>query len=272
MSLVRAFTTRRNKTPVVEMHDGLPQLGRAASQRAGKPVNRHQISSPLALLSTSNVTLNNAESIVGTSPIEFQGYSSNSSTSGDDSDISIGSDGTVTDASSVDESPMRSEPEPNHLSCYFKPAVDTGNPSPTSSPTGSARTSLEAPKLPQRVPSHSKKAHETLHRKRTIQRIMSPPPSSYREVSRTSTEIFNPSTNSSFVESTRDSPFGNELAQLEEVAEEFGAVVRDAEDSEDAMVMQSHSLAHFAASDYLNEIQSLINNAFADETSSPAWI
>ncbi|WPH02626.1 Hypothetical protein R9X50_00549100 [Acrodontium crateriforme] len=272
MSLVRALTTRRSKPALAAsgMPESVPYIGRAASQRAGKPVVRAQISAPLALLSTSNMGFNNAEAIAGTSPIEFRGYSSSSSNSGDESDSSMLSSETVTDASSIDQSPLRCEPEPNHLSCYFKPAVDTQSPTP--SPRSSSRASLDTPKLPTRVPSHSKKAHETLHRKRTIQRIMSPPPSSSHEVSRrASSEFFNPSTNSSFVEA--QSPFGNELAQLDEVAEEFGAVMRDAEDSEDAVVMQTYSLAHFSASDYLSEIQGLISETFfADEMSAPAWI
>lgn len=271
MSLARAFTTRRAKP---EMQISAPMyIGRAASQRGGKPVNRMQISSPVALISTSNALLNNAEDIAGTSPIEIRSVSSGSSitsNSGEESDASTDSFhscDTVTDASSVDESPLRTEPEPNHLSCYFKPAVDTQVNSPSQSPMHSASSSLDTPDVPQRVPSHSKKAHEHLHRKRSVQRMLSPPPSARKaahDFARNSTEMFSAST-TSFVEAPKESPFGRELAQLDEVAEEFGHVVRDAEAEADMACMQSRDLAHFAASDYLSEIQSLIYDTFEEE-------
>jgi len=262
---MRAFTTRRRQP---EAGNTSPLfIGRAASMRAGRPVIRAKISSPVALVSTSNALLNHAEDIIGTTPIEIRSVSpgsSASSTNGDDSDASsnsIHSSETVTDASSVDESP--SPIEPNHLSCYFKPAVDTQTKSPSRSPSISARPSFDAPRIPQRVPSHSKKAHETLHRKRSVQRIMSPPSTSYGESARarSSADMFS----SAFVEAPKESPFGNELAQLQEVAEEFGQVVCNAEADEEAMFLQSHGLAHFAASDYMSEIQSLIYETFGDE-------
>lgn len=263
MSLARAFTTKRNKE---EMQITGPMfIGRAATQRGGRPVNRAQISSPMALLSTSNALLNNAEDIAGTSPIENRSASSGSSinsSSAEDSDGSsrrngsIHSDDTITDASSVDESPLRTEPEPNHLSCYFKPAVDTHS----RSPSYSARPSMEStPSLPQRVPSHSKKAHETIHRKRSIQRMLSPPPTSRRSEGSSSPTI------DTFVEAPKEGPFGRELAQLDEVAEEFGHVVRDAETEADLVCMKKHNLAYFHASDYLNDIQGMIYEAFAEE-------
>lgn len=207
-------------------------------------------------------------------------YSSPSSS--DDSDAgndSIHSNETVTDASSVDDTPVKTEPEPNHLSCYFKPAVDTGHTRTASQATSEisrpslaiseiSRPSLDgSPKIPQRVPSHSKRAHENLHRKRSIQRMLSPPPSrdGHREMTRTSAEIFAQSTAGIFVEIPSENPFGKELAQLEQVAEEFGHVVRDAEADADAVFMRKHGLARFAASDYMFEIQSLIHDMFAEE-------
>ncbi|RMX81779.1 hypothetical protein D0869_06555 [Hortaea werneckii] len=274
MSIARAFTTRRQQKP--EMHITSPMhIGRAATQRGGRPVNRSQISAPKVLLSTSNVQLNNAEHIAGASPIENRSFSSGSSvmsSSAEDSDgssrgnASVHSNDTITDASSVDESPMRTEPEPNHLSCYFKPAVDTHARSPSQSPSHSARPSLETPSIPQREPSHSKKAHETLHRKRSVQRMFSPPPTA-REHRRSPTQ-------ESFVEAPKEGPFGRELAQLDEVAEEFGHVVRDAETEADLASMKKHDLAYYAASDYLSEIQSMIYSTFEGEpTGGPAgWI
>lgn len=269
MSLARAFTTRRNKP---EMEISTPMfIGRAASQRAGKPVIRAQISSPMALVSTSNVMLNKAHHIAGTSPIDMRNVSSGSSvvsSSSEDSDTSTGSlhsRDTITDASSVDESPI--QPEPNHLSCYFKPSVDTQTKtSPAHSPSSSTRPSLDTPRLPQRIPSHSKKAHEHLHRKRSVQRMLSPAATA-REAFRDNIEsaaMFSP-TKSSFVEAPKESPFGRELAQLDEVAEEFGNVVRDAEAEADFKVMKAYDLAQYGASDYMSEIHSLILATFEEE-------
>ncbi|EME44058.1 hypothetical protein DOTSEDRAFT_71757 [Dothistroma septosporum NZE10] len=253
MSLVRALTTRRAKP---EGLANIQHIGRAASQRAGKPVHRSQISSPVVLVSSSNPLSYEAPDIVGTKPIESRKVSSESSAasshSGDESDASTLSINSNTDASSVDCSPVSSEPEPNHLSCYFK----------TSSSDSSARTSLDAPVIPRRVPSHSKKAHERLHRKRSVQRLMSPPSSVI--LRRDSTDMFRA------VEAPKENPFTGELAQLDEVAEEFSHAVRDAEADADATYMTTHDLAHFGASDYLAEIHSLIYDTFLAE--EPSWI
>lgn len=264
MSLMRAFTTRRNKRDLQVIPS--PTLGRAASQRAGKPVSRSQISSPVALLSSTNVLSYEAPNLPGTFPIESM--SSASSVSGEDSDTSTlsheshESRDTVTDASSVDMSPISSEPEENHLSCYFKPAVNTQ--APSRSPSTASRATFDAPLVPKRVPSHSKKAHESAHRKRSIQRILSPPSSIH-----TSETTFSPSL-PAFVEAPTETPFGSELAQLDEVAEELGQVVRDVEADEDACFMQAHGLASFAASEYMLEIQDLIYSTFTADNA--AWL
>ena len=258
----------------------------------------------MALVSTSNMHVLNAQLIAGTSPIEIRTVSTSSTTSSssDDSDTSIGSIETMTDASSIDDSPIRAEPEPNHLTSYFKPAVDTRKHSPTHSQStgGSSRPSLDTPRLPHRAPSHSKRAHEGLHHKRSIQRVLSPPPIRKVDAARSSTEMFGglsktlspPPTKTTFLDAPRKStaiigiatpqtatfpevppipevpkedPFGKELAHLEEVAQGFGQVVRSAEADADAIYLESHGLANFGASDYMWEIQSLIHAMFADE-------
>ncbi|KAK4498694.1 hypothetical protein PRZ48_009204 [Zasmidium cellare] len=248
MSLVRAFTTRRNKPD----HLDNIHIGRAASQRQGRPVNRIQISSPVVLLSSTNALSYDAPDIAGTAPIggsrDFSASSSRSSQEG--SDASTFDISSNTDASSIENSPISPEPEPNHLSCYFK----------QSSPTLQSRASFDAPSIPQRVPSHSKKAHERVHRKRSVQRMMSPPTS----IVRNSTEMFKP------IEQPQENPFGNELAQLDEVAEELSSAVRDAEAEEDAAYMESHGLARYDADSYLAEIHSLIDETYHAE--EPIWI
>lgn len=268
MSLVRAFTTRRNRsenmTPI--------RVGRAASQRNGKPVSRSQISSPLALVSTTNMLSYNAPSIAGTAPIQvcdtsFTSSSASSEHSVEDSDgssnRSLRSHDT-TDASSIDESAPVS-PEPNHLSCYFKPNVETGSPkslSRSNSVISTSSSSLDTPRLPQRAASHSKKAHERLSRKRSVQRMISPPSSSH-EMRPDSAGMFS----SASVEAPErgSNPFMKELAQLDEVAEELGHVVRDAEAEAETAFLQSAGLAAFSSNDYLNEIHGLISSQFDDE-------
>jgi hypothetical protein len=258
MSLVRAFTTRGKKTEA-----SVRPMGRAASHRNGKPVVRAQISSPVALVSTTNMLSYSAPDINGSNHRDFSS-STASSTSGEESDAStnsIHSNDTNTDMSSIDES---SCPSPNHLSSYFKPAVDTSFNSPNQSPRLSAAASFEAPILPRRAPSHSKHAHESLSRKRSVQRLQSPPTSAY------ASSEFTPSLSAS-VEAPRDNPFGKELEQLDEIAEEFGQTVRNAEYDADTAYMRSRNLGAFAASDYLNEIHGLIAETFEEQHEAAAW-
>lgn len=177
MSFARAFSTRRDKPEMEPIY-----VGRAATQRGGRPVIRTQISSPMALVSTSNVHLYTAQRIAGTSPIEIRKVSQSSidSSSSDESEASFSSaqsNGTITDASSIDDSPISTSPEPNYLTSYFKSTVvkSTRSRSETQSSTESNDPDA-TPRLPQRAPSHSKAAHEVLHRKRSLQRMLSPPP------------------------------------------------------------------------------------------------
>jgi hypothetical protein len=62
-------------------------------------------------------------------------------------------------------------------------------------------------------------------------------------------------------------PFGKELAQLDEVAEEFGQVVRSAERDADEVYMEAHGLEKFDAGDYMSEIQGLLLEMFVEERS-----
>lgn len=70
---------------------------------------------------------------------------------------------------------------------------------------------------------------------------------------------------SSFVEAPTENPFGNELAQLDEVAEEFGQVVKSVERDADTVYMDSHDLARFSASEYMFDIQNLVHDMFRDD-------
>ena len=100
-----------------------------------------------------------------------------------------------------------------------------------------------------------------MHRKLSVQRLMSPPTS----IVRNSAEMFWP------VEAPQESnPFGSELAQLDEVAEELSHAVRDAETEADVTYMESHGLAQYDAASYMDEIHSLIYETYHAE--EPVWI
>ncbi|KAK4993236.1 hypothetical protein LTR50_000581 [Elasticomyces elasticus] len=280
MSLARAFTTRR-KRPEGIATSGF--LSRTFSQKspAPSPSIRHKISSPVALISTTNVLSYNAPDIVGTSPIEsrngfFSSSSVSSHSSADDSDASSTSEhsrDTVTDASSIDESPTL---EPNHLSCYFKPSVETsGLLSRSNSVLSTGRPSFDsgAPIVPQRAASHSKKAHEVLSRKRSIQRIAAPPTSA-REMSWPSAESLSGGAAAAVVDVAAH-PFGKELEQLNEIAEEFGSAVRDAEADADRSCIEARDLAVYGANEYVTEIGALLEKVFDGDSPFAAeagWI
>lgn len=66
-------------------------------------------------------------------------------------------------------------------------------------------------------------------------------------------------------------PFGRELEQLEEIAEEFGGAVRDAEREADLAVMREKGLRRFCADDYMREIEPLVVDAFQVQQ-SVVWI
>jgi len=71
-----------------------------------------------------------------------------------------------------------------------------------------------------------------------------------------------------------DHPFGRELEQQNEVVEEFGGVVRDAETEADNYIKRSKNLAAFCAADYLSEIRPLFSHRFAikHQPAPMAWI
>lgn len=239
-------------------------------------IDRSKISSPLALVSTTNMLSYNAPDIAtmgrAASPSAATAHSS-----GDDSDHSVStrsrasshsSRDTLTDASSVESSPT--SPAPNHLSGYFaEPSKQVRRTASTNSigprqvqeqPAGAA------PEIPQRALSHSKRAHERLAHKRSLQNLSRSSLGSQRQShdQRSSIDMF------SATIQEEDHPFGKELEQLNEVVEEFGGVVRDAEMEEDLTVMRRRDLANFCASEYLAEIQPLSSIRFG--AAPMAWI
>lgn len=255
-TLTRAFT-KRNKRPVITPPTSAPT--RAASTRTG-PINRHQISSPVELLSTTNVLAYDAPDIPGLSSTTKIVHSSSASSmdSGNDSDSSpahsSASSVTTLDNSFGECSP--SPVEPNHLSLYFQ----TPGRSSTSSRQSSASSDADAPPIPSRAMSHTRRSHQAIARKRSQAR-MSPPPniistSPSVDSSRTSVDMF---TNK--VEANH--PFGAELEQVNELAEDFAAREVIVMDEEEQFLM-SHGLRKFGAEDYVMEIEGLFQAVFED--------
>lgn len=60
-------------------------------------------------------------------------------------------------------------------------------------------------------------------------------------------------------------PFGQELAQVTELAEEYGAQPLTKIDQEDFDYIESHGLVRHAAEDYLSDVQSLVTSFFNDK-------
>ena len=252
-SLSRAFTTRRSKNPSDAGTSSLPQRSLTNKYSFPSGTVKHKISAPVELLSTTNMLSYNAPDI-------YSSTRSRSSSSGSESNNSshspqnISTPLTSADTSSIESSPT--SPKPNHLSCYF------GAPSRTSA------SSDEAPKIPQRVPSHTKRSAEAIARKRSLSRMSAPKNS--LSTARSSINMF--STN---VETVDTHPFGHELAQVSELVEEYGISAQKLEiiDPEEQDLL-SRGLYKFRAEDYVSEIHGLFLNAFGEAKAPmpPMWI
>lgn len=177
-------------------------------------------------------------------------------TSGDDSDISRSFQSSPD--TSVDGSPIESRPtslETNHLSDYFQIG-------PLDSIVGQTRkgsdSSTDGPAIPKRAPSHTKASHRAMAQKRSQARI-SPP-------------VTMPKAQENVVSVGSSHPFGKELEQVNEVAEEFG--VRDDLFEEEEQLLKERGLLKFEVQDYISEIEGLFGGVFEDKllSMSPAWI
>lgn len=245
MELARALTSRKRHGLDLS-HRG---PARAASMRTrGGSIKRSAISPPVELLSTTNVLAYNAPNIYGLS---------------DDSDSSLAFSGSSRatspeTSSSDDSSPMT----PNHLTSYFPSSGDSTGTRGSKDSIGS-----DSPTVPQRALSHTKKSHQALARMRSASKTIQPPISIHASLSSPAgTDIF-----SSKAEA--DHPFGAELAQVNEVAEGFGARDILVVDEEEQFLM-NRGLCKFGAEDYVDEIQGLFGGSFNNPFSpfGSAWI
>ncbi|KAF2707771.1 hypothetical protein K504DRAFT_470126 [Pleomassaria siparia CBS 279.74] len=272
MSLARAVTKRMKRSDA-PAKTTTPSRNKSVNV-ATLQIDRAKISSPVVLLSTTNMLSYDAPDI---SSLGLPSSSSISSThSVDDSDqdtvrsrsSSHGSRDTLTDASSVSSSPT--SPAPNHLSEYFAAGAKVPRKYASSSSLQQRASGIVSPipEIPERALSHSKRAHERLAQKRSLQNMKPSSVRSSRE-HRASIDFFR-----STIKEEESQPFGKELEQLNEVAEEFVSVVRNAEMDADMAAIHEHGLAMFGAADYLQEIRPLYSNRFGYSRvpGSMAWI
>ena len=245
MALVRAFTKRTKR------HDSSPPSPShmTSGKRNEGTIDRNTISSPVELISTTNVLVYDAPDIYGSSSSTSSSDSEADSPSGSLHTADTSPDGSATDS-------PRGSLEPNHLSCYFQA------PSRSSSSVGSyhqSNTSLDAnvPAVPQRALSHTKKTHQNVARKRSLSR-MTPPPNSLGNTiyARSSFDMFSG-------KAEPNHPFGKELEQVNELAEEFG--ISDVTVLNEEEYLMSNGLIKYGAEDYMVEIQELLGGVFEDK-------
>jgi hypothetical protein len=272
-----------------------------------RPIDPKNISAPVQLLSTTNMLTYNAPDIA---VIQAQRKASSSVSSGsssqasaDESDasstLSRSRDTHLTDTSSVGSISPVTSPQSEKRIAYFEstPSVKGASTLRRSISTLEIRhqnpteehaldpSRSESPAIPQRHPSRSKRSHADLTKKRSLQTIpaasitrthsVGSAASAQKQVDRSSIDFFNGTVNNSTSSpATTAHPFGKELEQLDEVAEEFSGAINDVEVANDLEVMCQRCLVRFCAADYMAEIAPLFDNFSSSYLGVPAmaWI
>ncbi|KAJ5239653.1 hypothetical protein N7468_004272 [Penicillium chermesinum] len=256
-TLTRAFT-KRSKRP--EVSAPMPFRGdekiKSHTRFNSGSIKRGNISGPVQLISSTNALVYDAPDLDLGSP---NSSSASSLRSRGDSDVAISPQSYASSITTPDSSPHDAFPVDAH---YFPKHVPMMT-SPPRSSTNSA-SSNEIPIVPKRALSHTKRSHQDLAQRRSQSRMSPPPLHSPRSVPaiRSSQEIFQPEAH----------PFSKELAQVNEVAEEFGIAhvphrVPTIVDEEE-MQLLSKGLKKFTVDDYLCEIEELYGNIFEDKIGS----
>lgn len=246
-TLTRAFTKRSKRVEVsspMPHRDGQPKFSSGT-------IKRGKISAPVELVSTTNMLAYNAPDL----------HSSSSSTSSiqspEDSDMSFTQHSFSSSLTTPEDSPV----EPNPLTGYFPKRSATVTSQPRSS--SSTTFSNDAPMVPRRALSHTKRNHQELARQRSLKR-MSPPLQANSSA---------PSSQPAYNDyNAEPHPFGKELEQVNEVVEEFGgAPLFD----EEERILHRKGLKKFSVNDYLAEVEDLYGNIFNDRLgpiASTSWL
>ncbi|KAL4802743.1 hypothetical protein BDV18DRAFT_60637 [Aspergillus unguis] len=234
-TLTRAFTKRSKR---VEVSSPMPYREGQPKYSAGT-IKRGKISAPVELLSTTNMLAYNAPDLHSSSS------SASSLQSPDDSDMSFSQNSFSSPLTTPEDSPV----EPNPLSAYFpkRSATVTSHPRSSSSTT----SSNDAPMIPRRALSHTKRNHQELARQRSVKRMSPPPVQAIQHAPQPAYDDY----------AAEPHPFGKELEQVNEVVEEFGgAPLFD----EEEQVLHRKGLKKFSVDDYLVEVEDLYGNIFND--------
>jgi len=293
MSLSRAFTTKRGKGST-DLGDStkFPHRSNTLHKATSHQPLRQKISAPVQLVHTTNMLSYNAPDIIPQRPSR-----SNSEVTGvEDESDSVRTAESTPPTSPDSELHEHCAPQPNHLSTYFM------------APAAPATYRLaDAPAIPKRSPSHTKKnSIDALARKRSMSRMskesdQSNPGLTFSRSSSTSTKASSTSHISApytvkqapppvpqsvpkaipkaapmpysqpppTTAKPDPSPFGQELAQVTELVEEFGSKGRLDVVYEDEKYLQSRGLAQMTADDYLNEIHALMETFWPESSRSP---
>jgi hypothetical protein len=269
------------------------------------------ISGPTELTHTTNILAYNA-------PDLYPRSASNSSKGSDDESDqnSTGAESPPTSPDTASLEDRSASPEPNHLSCYFT--------------APGQKLNFEAPVIPKRAPSHTKKASlENLAHRQQVSRMSSQSNKSAsskassfalsRSASTSTTATSHSSGSMSYikspipeipeskpaepavkpnasnakinaqqksytrsVEGSNAHPFGQELAQVTEIAEDYGVRNQLNVIDEEEQELIAKGLCLFKPEDYLAEVQGLISSFFtpqakvapklAPASAHPVWI
>ncbi|KAM5355785.1 hypothetical protein ACJ41O_002431 [Fusarium nematophilum] len=308
MSLSRAFTTRKAKLGELGDLSKAPQRSNSARDRHQHPILRHKISGPIQLVHTTNMLSYNAPDI----PLALRSQSSLRSFEESEAPSTAESTPpTSPDVSPVEECPG---PELNHLSTYFMvsdkstalPRIAEAPAIPKRSPSHTKQNSYDAIARHRSVSRMSKdsgdsvstKASFTFSRSSSISTRASsasyasaghaqkPSPKPMQKPAQKPMQKPKPAPAPvtaaapppSFQQRTlkETHPFGQELAQVTELAEEYSAKPNTEEDEEDLRYIKSKGLVRFTPEDYLGDVHSLISSFFPETShakpSTPLWI
>ncbi|KAH6646403.1 hypothetical protein BKA67DRAFT_541370 [Truncatella angustata] len=304
MSLARAFTTRRAK-PALDLNDtnGLQRSNTSTKRHGYTGSIRNKISAPTELTHTTNMLAYNAPDLYPKkSPSTISSKASDDESDGNQTSAS--SPPTSPDVDSVDDRSV--SPEPNHLSCYFTapgqklPVVAMNEPPkiPTRALSHTKKASFDNLARQQSLrqsnqsqTSLSSKASFSLSRSSSTSTAATSVSSmSFGRSKATIPEV--PELPVIPAESTVTAPlpsrqlsqrkpepafthpFGQELAQVSEIAEEFGVKDKMHAANQEEQDLLRKGLCIFQAEDYLNEVSSVFTKFFAPEPaeSQPIWI
>ncbi|KAI4152196.1 MAG: hypothetical protein LQ341_000760 [Variospora aurantia] len=254
MEVTKTFTRRNKRTELTPLS---PRRTTSIRKQDGR-VDHSLISAPIELLSTTNVLALTAPDL-HTSLANSSFSSASSST--EESDVSFtfsaSSRSTSPETSSFEFAP--SPVEPNHLTGYFE--------SP-GRPFSGASSVVCIPAIPSRAKSHTKITHQaSALRRSNSTKTIHPSAAIHSPVlpARSSIDMFtsNPEP---------DHPFGAELAQVQELAEEIGVNEAMMLDEEEQFLIDN-GLYKFTVDDYLSELEYYFG-AFASPDSgfNTAWI